>query len=146
MAMKARHAFGSSAEVEKALQNGLIDAYDILFLDGDINPKVGWIDRDGVFRLVENEADFSELEAIIATKANASDVEALEAAISTKANAEDMQAIEDQMTTKADAKKVEELETALATKVTVDEVSTLVEEKVDEKVEEINIAYTVVEF
>lgn len=143
---KAKHAFGNSKDIQAALDSGKIDAYDILFLDGDTEPKIGWIDAKGEIRLVQNEADFSELEAIIATKANVSDVEALEAEISTKANVEDMQAIEDQMTTKADAKKVEELETELATKVTADEVGALVEEKVDEKVAEINIAYEVVEF
>ena len=92
MANKARHAFGSSAEVQKALQNGLIDAYDILFLDGETSPKIGWIDRTGIFRLVENEADFSELEAVIATKANASDVEALEIEVAKKMTAEEVDA------------------------------------------------------
>lgn len=130
MAMKAKHAFGNLSDVQKALSDGKIDAYDILFLDGDTEPKIGWIDRDGVFRLVQNEADFSELEEIIATKANASDVEALEVEVSAK----------------ADAKKVEELETELATKVTADEVGTLVEEKVDEKIAEVNASYEVVEF
>ncbi len=90
MADRAKHAFGNLADVEKALQAGTINAYDILFLDGDTEPKVGWIDKNGVFRLVENEADFSELEAVIATKANASDVEALEAEVATKTNAEEV--------------------------------------------------------
>jgi len=90
MADRAKHAFGNLADVEKALQAGTINAYDILFLDGDTEPKVGWIDKNGVFRLVENEADFSELEAVIATKADASDVEALEAEVATKTNAEEV--------------------------------------------------------
>lgn len=55
MAEKARHAFGQTSSVEAALQAGRIDAYDILFLDGETNPKVGWIDKDGVFRLVANK-------------------------------------------------------------------------------------------
>lgn len=84
MAMKAKHAFGNLADVEKALQAGKINSYDILFLDGDTAPKVGWIDANGVFRLVENETDFSELEAIIATKANVADVEALETEVDAK--------------------------------------------------------------
>jgi hypothetical protein len=62
-------------------------------LDGDTEPKVGWIDKNGVFRLVENEADFSELEAVIATKADAEDVEALEGQIATKVDAETVQAM-----------------------------------------------------
>lgn len=87
---KAKHAFGNLADVQAALSAGKIDTYDILFLDGDTSPKIGWIDAKGEFRLVQNEADFSELEAIIATKANASDVEALEAEIATKVNSEEV--------------------------------------------------------
>ena len=75
MANRAKHAFGSLADVEKALKAGKVDSFDILFLDGDTSPKIGWIDANGIFRLVENEADFSELEAVIATKANIADVE-----------------------------------------------------------------------
>ena len=55
MAEKARHAFGTSENVENALHNGLIDAYDILFLDGDTDPKVGWIDKNGAFRLAKSK-------------------------------------------------------------------------------------------
>lgn len=88
--LKAKHAFGNLVDVEKALQAGKIDAYDILFLDGDTEPKIGWIDANGVFRLVENEADFSELEAVIATKANIEDVEALEGQIATKVDADEV--------------------------------------------------------
>ena len=62
MADRARHAFGSLESVDKALQTGAIDAYDILFLDGDTKPKVGWIDKNGVFRLVENDVDITDLE------------------------------------------------------------------------------------
>lgn len=47
MADKAKHAFGSSANIDAALQAGTIDAYDILFLDGDSEPKIGWIDKNG---------------------------------------------------------------------------------------------------
>lgn len=93
MADKARHAFGSLSSVEAALAAGKIDAYDILFLDGDTEPKVGWIDKDGVFRLVESEADLSSIEAELATKANAEDVETLESQIATKVDAETVQAM-----------------------------------------------------
>jgi len=48
MAMKAKHAFGSSAGLESAIQSGRLDSFDILFLDGDTdNPKIGWIDKNG---------------------------------------------------------------------------------------------------
>lgn len=92
MAMKAKHAFGNLTDVQKALQTGKIDSYDILFLDGDTEPKIGWIDANGIFRLVENEADFSELEAMIAKKADAEDVEVLEGQIATKVDAEEVDA------------------------------------------------------
>lgn len=90
MAMKAKHAFGNLSDVQNALNQGKIDKYDILFLDGDTEPKIGWIDAKGEFRLVQNEADFSELEAIIATKANAEDVETLEAEVATKVSADEV--------------------------------------------------------
>lgn len=63
MADKARHAFGNSDGVETALQNGVIDAYDILFLDGETEPKIGWIDKNGIARYVKTQAsDLSDLE------------------------------------------------------------------------------------
>lgn len=55
MADKSRHAFGNSSGIETAIQNDLIDAYDILFLDGDTDPKIGWLDKNGTLRLVRNE-------------------------------------------------------------------------------------------
>lgn len=33
MANKAKHAFGSEANIDSALANGTLDAYDILFLN-----------------------------------------------------------------------------------------------------------------
>ena len=53
--LRSKHGFGSLSGVANALQTGAIDAYDILFLDGDSKPKVGWIDKNGNFRLVDNE-------------------------------------------------------------------------------------------
>lgn len=92
MADKARHAFGSSDKVSEALANNLIDAYDILFLDGDTEPKVGWVDKEGVVRIVENsvDVDLSGIEAKIATKADIKDVTQLETEVATKANIEDV--------------------------------------------------------
>ena len=54
MADKSRHAYGNSANLTAALESTAIDAYDILFLDGDTDPKVGWVDKNGVVRLVDN--------------------------------------------------------------------------------------------
>lgn len=55
MADRARHAFGNSENLQKALESGDIDAYDILFLDGDTDPKVGWVDKNGVVKVVDTE-------------------------------------------------------------------------------------------
>jgi hypothetical protein len=53
--LRSRHAFGSYTNVDKAIAEGKIDAYDILFLDGDTDPRVGWVDKNGNVRLVDNE-------------------------------------------------------------------------------------------
>lgn len=97
MANKARHAFGNLDAVESALNAGKIDACDILFLDGDTDPKIGWIDKDGIFRLVENKADLSEVEAELATKASVEDVEVLEGQISAKADSAEVESKIDEM-------------------------------------------------
>ena len=55
MADKSRHAFGNSANLEGAIASGAIDAYDILFLDGDTEPKLGWLDKNGVVRMLDTE-------------------------------------------------------------------------------------------
>lgn len=70
MADKARHAFGSEAKIQEALAAGVIDAYDILFLD---EKKVGWITKDG--EVVIAETDLSGVEAELATKATTEEVE-----------------------------------------------------------------------
>lgn len=69
---KSKHAFGSEANVDAALAQGLIDAYDILFLD---EKKIGWIDRDGN-KVIPETPDLTALEAEIAAKADAKEVEA----------------------------------------------------------------------
>ena len=53
--LRSKHGFGSLSGVLAALEAGKIDAYDILFLDGDTEPKIGWIDKDNNFRLVKSE-------------------------------------------------------------------------------------------
>ena len=55
MASKSKNAFGPLANIESALQSGAIDAYDILFLDGETEPKIGWIDKNGVARIVKDK-------------------------------------------------------------------------------------------
>ena len=61
---KARHAFGNSANLESALNSGAIDAYDILFLDGDSEPKIGWVDKNGVVRLVQDKVQIVRVEEL----------------------------------------------------------------------------------
>ena len=45
---RARHAFGTLENIDQALANNTIDAFDILFVkDADGKPYVGWIDKEG---------------------------------------------------------------------------------------------------
>lgn len=83
---KAKHAFGQSTGIEAAKQANKINAFDILFLDGDTAPKVGWLDSQGNTVIVDHRPDLAKVEAEIevelAKKANISDVdEKLEAAL-----------------------------------------------------------------
>lgn len=64
MADKARHAFGTLANVPSALESGAIDAYDILFLDGETEPKVGWVDKNGVVRVVEDKVQIIRVDEL----------------------------------------------------------------------------------
>lgn len=48
MAKKAKHAFGLLENIDKALSEGKIDSYDIIFAkDANGNPHIGWIDANG---------------------------------------------------------------------------------------------------
>ena len=89
---KAKHAFGNSSGIEAALQSGKINDFDILFLDSETDPKVGWI-KDGKPVIIDPKADLSGIEAELATKATAEKVEALESQIAAKVDAEDVQAM-----------------------------------------------------
>lgn len=104
---KAKHAFGQSANIEAAKQAGKIDSFDILFLDGDTDPKIGWLDAQGNAVIVPNKTDLSGVEAELATKANAEDVETLENQILTKADASEVEALGVEVATKVDATTVQ---------------------------------------
>lgn len=52
---KSRHAFGNSTKLQSALDSGVVDAYDILFLDGDTDPKIGWVDKNGAVKMLDTE-------------------------------------------------------------------------------------------
>lgn len=63
MANKAKHAFGALENIDSALSNGVIDAYDILFVkDAEGKPYVGWIDKEGNKVICDDSAEFAELE------------------------------------------------------------------------------------
>lgn len=51
---QAKHAYGNSENLMRAVENGSVDAYDILFLDGDTDPKIGWVDKNGEVKIVKN--------------------------------------------------------------------------------------------
>lgn len=63
--LKARHAFGSSSGIDAALEANKIDAFDILFLDGNTdNPKVGWIDKNGNKVIIEDKVQIVRVESL----------------------------------------------------------------------------------
>lgn len=92
MANKSKMAFGTSEKLQDALDKKVIDNFDLLLLDGDTNPKVGWVDGKGVVRVVKNDVDLSGVEAEIATKADAEDVDALANELATKVSVDDVNA------------------------------------------------------
>lgn len=53
--LRSKHAFGEFANLDKAIADGKIDAYDILFLDGKTEPKIGWVDKDGNVVILEDK-------------------------------------------------------------------------------------------
>lgn len=58
---KSKHAFGSEANVDYALEQGLIDAYDVLFL---AEGKIGWIDKNGKKVILENKQQVQMVESL----------------------------------------------------------------------------------
>lgn len=109
MANKAKHAFGQSSGIEAAKQANKIDSFDILFLDGETDPKIGWIDKQGNTVIVPNKTDLSGVEAELATKANSEDVETLESQIATKADTSEVEALQTEIATKVDAAAVQDM-------------------------------------
>ena len=51
---QAKHAYGNSENLMDAISKGAIDAFDILLLDGDTDPKIGWVDKDGKVKIVKS--------------------------------------------------------------------------------------------
>lgn len=62
---KARHAFGMLENIDSAIADGKIDAYDILFVkDADGNPYVGWIDKDGQKVILQDKVQIVRVEEL----------------------------------------------------------------------------------
>lgn len=85
MPNRAKHAFGMLENIDSALSNGAINAYDILFVkDANGKPYVGWIDKDGKKVICQSEdvdlsgieAEIANIETAMAEKANAKEVDA----------------------------------------------------------------------
>ena len=83
MADKAKHAYGSRKNLEAAIASGAVDAYDVLFLNGeDEKPAIGWVDKNKNPIIIETtdssalEGQVAELESELASKANAEEVNA----------------------------------------------------------------------
>ena len=141
---KARHAFGNSANLEQALQSNAIDAYDILFLDGDTEPKIGWVDKNGVIRLVEDKAQVIRVNELPAENGDENVVYVYnnEGYIWDSVNSEcvpmsksaDLTALETQ---------VSNLEIQIGNKVDATTVQNMVKEQVKEQVDS---AYEIIEF
>ena len=83
MAERAKHAYGSRKNLEAAIASRVVDAYDVLFLNGEgEKPAMGWVDKYGNPIIIETgdttalESQVESLESEIATKVNAEEVDA----------------------------------------------------------------------
>lgn len=125
---KARHAFGSSTQVLEALKAGKINEFDILFLDGDTKPKIGWIDKNKNFRLVEEEDEVVVIEGESLPESGESGKVYIfgEDAYVWNGN---------EFVNLCKPTDVSALETEIATKVTAEEVKTMIKESEDSLVE-----------
>lgn len=96
--LRSKHAFGEFANLDKAIADGKIDAYDILFLDGKTEPKIGWVDKDGNVVILDgwdaaekNAKDYADgLNTAMTGKVDAIDgrLQTAEGAVATKAEQE----------------------------------------------------------
>lgn len=63
--LRSRHVFGAAANVDSALEQNTIDAYDILFLkDENDMPVIGWIDKNGNKVIYEDKKQVTAVEAL----------------------------------------------------------------------------------
>lgn len=61
---KARHAHGSSSNVDSAIAAGTINAFDVLFLDSDTDPKIGWVTKEGKKIILEDKAQIVRVDSL----------------------------------------------------------------------------------
>lgn len=63
---KAKHAYGSRKNLSAAIEAGTVNAYDILFLNGeDETPAIGWVDKNGNPVIVETDSVVAEDDVIV---------------------------------------------------------------------------------
>lgn len=136
---RAKHAFGSSQNLQTAIQEKKVDAFDILFLDSDTDPKVGWIDKNGNPVIVESVSEVkgqvAELETELSNKVSAEEVDAkINTAVTEKVET----VVTEKVTKEVETVMTEKVDTVITEKVDTvvnEKVETLVTEKVTEKVE-----------
>ena len=96
MADKAKHAYGSRKNLDVALATGTVDAYDLLFLNGEgETPAIGWVDKNGNPIVLSPTDDLAKLEAQMETE------------LASKVSTEAMANIEIQIASKIDATAVD---------------------------------------
>lgn len=137
--MRAKHAFGKSENLKNALDSGAIDSYDILFLDGDTDPKIGWVTKNGdavvVPSVSEVKGQVAELETELSNKVSAEEVDAK---INTTVTEKVETVVTEKVTKEVETVMTEKVDTVITEKVDTvvnEKVETLVTEKVTEKVE-----------
>ena len=97
MADKAKHAYGSRKNLDAAIASGAVDAYDLLFLNGEgESPAIGWVDKNGNPIIISPTDDLAQFESQI------------EEELASKVGAEEIANLETQIATKADSTEVEE--------------------------------------
>ena len=62
--LRSKHAFGTTQGLSDAIASKKVDEYDILFLDGDTNPKIGWIDAKGNIRIVQENDEIVNVDSL----------------------------------------------------------------------------------
>lgn len=118
MANKVKFAFGTFENVDSAIENGNIDAYDILLLK-DANGKayVGWVDKEGKKVLVQEDEKIVRVEELPTSDGDENVIYIYNnegyiwngtECVSISKSA-DLSSLEEQIATKVDESKVQEM-------------------------------------